>query len=142
MDTEVFQIHNLWSECAGENDFPYKVPDADELTFMDAGYEVAKIFTPEHGLYGAEAGEKVDDSKHPRYQIPVLSLYGDRRMPGKKDLEGLDLLVYDIQDVGLRYYTYIYTMCYALGAAADAGIPYVILDRQHRRSSPDGSVRQ
>lgn len=97
--------------------------------FMDAGYEIAKIFTPEHGLYGAEAGEKVDDSRHPRYRIPVLSLYGDRRTPGKEDLEGLDLLVYDIQDVGLRYYTYIYTMCYALGAAADAGIPYVILDR-------------
>ncbi len=97
--------------------------------FMDAGYEVTKIFTPEHGLYGAEAGEKVDDSKHPRYQIPVLSLYGERRTPGRQDLEGLDLLVYDIQDVGLRYYTYIYTMCYALGAAADEGIPYVILDR-------------
>ena len=88
--------------------------------FMDAGYEVTKIFTPEHGLYGAEAGEKVDDSKHPRYQIPVLSLYGERRTPGRQDLEGLDLLVYDIQDVGLRYYTYIYTMCYALGAAAGA----------------------
>ncbi len=97
--------------------------------FMEAGCQVTKIFTPEHGLYGADAGEKVEDSRHPRFQIPVLSLYGSRRMPSREDLEGLDLLVYDIQDVGLRYYTYIYTMCYTLGAAADAGLPYVILDR-------------
>ena len=96
---------------------------------VDAGYELAKIFTPEHGLYGADAGESVEDMKHPELGIPVVSLYGDRRTPEPEDLRGLDLLIYDIQDVGLRYYTYIYTMCYSLQAAASAGLPYVILDR-------------
>ena len=93
------------------------------------GFRLKKIFTPEHGLYGAKAGEKVESSIHPRYHIPVISLYGDHRTPTEEDLEGIDLLVYDIQDVGLRYYTYIYTMCYSLKKAAEKGIPYVILDR-------------
>lgn len=96
---------------------------------VDAGYELTKIFTPEHGLYGADAGESVDDMRHPKLGIPVVSLYGSRKTPTKEDLEDLDILVYDIQDVGLRYYTYIYTMCYALSAAASMGLPYVILDR-------------
>ncbi|MDO4331730.1 MAG: DUF1343 domain-containing protein [Eubacteriales bacterium] len=97
--------------------------------FWSNGFHVQKIFTPEHGLYGAGAGESVADSFHPRYHIPVISLYGDHRKPTDEDVENLDLLVYDIQDVGLRYYTYLYTMCYSLDKAAQKGIPYVILDR-------------
>lgn len=97
--------------------------------FMESGCQVVKIFTPEHGLYGAEAGADVGDSRHPEYNIPVISLYGERRRPGKEDYKDLDILVYDIQDVGLRYYTYIYTMCYTLEAAADEGLAYVVLDR-------------
>lgn len=97
--------------------------------FWEWGLQIEKIFTPEHGLYGASAGEKVEDCQHPRYQIPVVSLYGDHRKPTDGDVEGLDVLVYDIQDVGLRYYTYIYTMCYCLDKAAEKGIPFVILDR-------------
>ena len=96
---------------------------------VDAGYHLTKIFTPEHGLYGADAGETVADTRHPELGIPVTSLYGDRRTPTAADLADLDVLVYDIQDVGLRYYTYIYTMCYSLQAAAALGLPYVILDR-------------
>ena len=96
---------------------------------VNAGYDLVRIFTPEHGLYGAGAGESVADMKHPKLGIPVVSLYGDRRTPTAEDLENLDLLVYDIQDVGLRYYTYIYTLCYSLKAAASAGLPYVVLDR-------------
>ena len=96
---------------------------------VDRGYELAKIFTPEHGLYGAGAGDPVADQRHPKLGIPVISLYGDRRTPAPEDLAGLDVLVYDIQDVGLRYYTYIYTMCYSLRAAAGSGLPYVVLDR-------------
>ena len=97
--------------------------------FVDAGFHVEKIFTPEHGLYGAAAGEKVENCVHPRYGISVISLYGDHRKPMDEDVEGLDVLVYDIQDVGLRYYTYIYTMCYCLEKAVEKGIPFVILDR-------------
>lgn len=96
---------------------------------VESGCEVAKIFAPEHGLYGAAAGEEITDTRHLRYGIPVISLYGERRKPRREDIEDLEILVYDIQDVGLRYYTYIYTMCYTLEAAAEAGIPYVILDR-------------
>ena len=108
------------------------LPDWSQDTahlLVEAGYELVKIFTPEHGLYGAEAGESVEDMKHPKLGVPVVSLYGSRRTPAPEDLKDLDLLMYDIQDVGLRYYTYIYTMCYSLQAAASMGLPYVILDR-------------
>lgn len=97
--------------------------------FADEGYHLVRIFTPEHGLYGAEAGASVEDMRHPKLGVPVVSLYGEKRAPTAEDLRDLDLLVYDIQDVGLRYYTYIYTMCYSLRAAADAGLPFVVLDR-------------
>lgn len=97
--------------------------------FWDNGFRVEKIFTPEHGLYGVSAGEKVENCIHPRYHIPVVSLYGGHRKPTDEDVEGLDLLVYDIQDVGLRFYTYIYTMCYSLEKAVEKGIGFVILDR-------------
>lgn len=102
--------------------------DTAEL-FLKAGFRPVRIFTPEHGMFGAAAGEAVPDSCPPFHGIPVISLYGTRRRPSQEDLEGLDLLVYDIQDVGLRYYTYLYTMCYTLEAAAKCGIAYVILDR-------------
>lgn len=108
------------------------LPDLSKDTmdvFWDGGYQIERIFTPEHGLYGAGAGEKVEDCVHPRYGIPVISLYGEHKKPTDNDVEGLELLVYDIQDVGLRYYTYIYTMCYALDTALMRGIPFVILDR-------------
>lgn len=107
-------------------------PDLSKDTvdlFWEWGCHIEKIFTPEHGLYGADAGEKVDDCVHPSYGIPVISLYGDHRKPTDEDMKGIELLVYDIQDVGLRYYTYIYTMCYCLEKAAEKGIPFVILDR-------------
>lgn len=97
--------------------------------FAEHGWIPAKIFTPEHGLYGAPAGAGVEDSVHPKYHIPVISLYGAHRKPSSSDLAGVDILVYDIQDLGLRYYTYIYTMCYAMEAAAEKGIPFVVLDR-------------
>jgi len=93
------------------------------------GLNVKKIFTPEHGLGGAADGAHVSDTLHPKYGVPIVSLYGDRRKPVKADLEGLDMLVYDIQDVGLRFYTYIYTLAYTMEAAADYGLQYMVLDR-------------
>lgn len=96
-----------------------------------AGYNlnITKLFTPEHGLYGTTAGEKVEDSVYPGYQIPIRSLYGEKRRPSGEDFAGLDMLVYDIQDVGLRYYTFIYTMIYCMETAAGCGLPFVVLDR-------------
>lgn len=87
---------------------------------------VAAIFSPEHGLY-ATADDKVpDDLGKP---IPVYSLYGERRKPSREQLAGLDALVFDIQDIGTRFYTYISTMGLAMEAAAEAGVRFVVLDR-------------
>jgi uncharacterized protein YbbC (DUF1343 family) len=87
---------------------------------------VAAIFTPEHGLRGT-ADEKVADGQ---YQgIPVFSLYGERRTPSPEQLAGLDALVFDVQDIGTRFYTYISTMGMAMEAAAKAKVKFVVLDR-------------
>ncbi len=102
----------------------------DDMTvFHEAGYRVEKLFTPEHGMYGAMDGAGVGDCLHPKYHTPMISLYGKKLQPGGDDLAGLDLLVYDIQDVGMRYYTYIYTMANCMRAADGAGLPFVVLDR-------------
>jgi len=97
--------------------------------FLKCGFSVRKLFAPEHGIYGIADGEGFSDFIHPYYQLPVVSLYGEKTKPTPEDLEGLDLLVYDIQDVGLRYYTFIYTLAYCLESAAERGIPVVVLDR-------------
>ena len=92
--------------------------------------DVAAVFSPEHGLFGeAAAGEKVDYSEFDEELPPLYSLYGSTRKPTKKMLEGIDLLIYDIQDIGARFYTYISTMGLIMEAAAESGIPCLILDR-------------
>ncbi|MBO6159050.1 MAG: DUF1343 domain-containing protein [Firmicutes bacterium] len=101
----------------------------DTTCFMEAGLNVCKLFTPEHGLYGAMDGASVTDSVHPKYKIPMISLYGGKLKPDTEDLQDLDLLVYDIQDVGMRYYTYIYTLANCMMAAGEAGLPLMVLDR-------------
>lgn len=102
----------------------------DDMTvFYEAGFPVVKIFTPEHGLYGVMDGARVGDDIHPKYHVPMISLYGAKLKPSKEDLDGLDILVYDIQDVGLRYYTYIYTLANSMQAAAEAGLSLIVLDR-------------
>lgn len=103
--------------------------EEDLDVFVNAGYTVDRLFTPEHGLYGAMDGAKVDNNIHPKHGIPMISLYGEKRTPGAEDLAGLDVLVYDIQDVGLRYYTYIYTLANCMQAAEKVGLPVVVLDR-------------
>ncbi len=90
------------------------------------GVTLAAIFTPEHGLRGT-ADEKVGDEQY--HAIPVYSLYGERRKPVPAQLAGLDALVFDIQDIGSRFYTYISTMGLAMEAAAEAKVPFVVLDR-------------
>ena len=99
--------------------------------FLKKGYQLVKLFTPEHGLFGSGAGEAVANAAFPGSNIPIISLFGekDKQRPSKEELEGIDLLIYDIQDVGLRYYTYIYTMTYCMEAAAELGIQFIVLDR-------------
>ncbi len=92
--------------------------------------ELGALFGPEHGLRGtAGAGETVRDGEDERTGAPIYSLYGDSRQPTQSELEGLDALVFDVQDVGARFYTYVTTMGLAMQAAAEADIRFVVLDR-------------
>lgn len=91
---------------------------------------LAALFGPEHGVQGdIFGGEKIDDAVDPATGVTVYSLYGATRKPTPAMLEGLDVLVYDIQDIGARSYTYISTMGAAMEAAAEAGIEFMVLDR-------------
>jgi uncharacterized protein YbbC (DUF1343 family) len=94
------------------------------------GVHVVRLFGPEHGIWGmADAGETVADSVDGRTGIPIISLYGKSRKPTAEMLKGVDLLLYDIQDVGARFYTYVSTMALCMEAAAEEKIPFIVLDR-------------
>jgi uncharacterized protein YbbC (DUF1343 family)/CubicO group peptidase (beta-lactamase class C family) len=94
-----------------------------------AGVNIVALFSPEHGFAGVEDRENLGDSKDPATGIRVFSLYGKTMRPTPEMLRGIDALVFDIQDVGARFYTYETTMAYAMEAAAKAGIAYYVLDR-------------
>lgn len=91
---------------------------------------VATVFAPEHGFRGkADAGEKVGSGVDQKTGLPVISLYGSHKKPTADDLRGVDLVIFDIQDVGARFYTYISTMTYVMEACAEQHIPLIVLDR-------------
>ena len=91
---------------------------------------VKYIFTPEHGFKGSvEAGESIDYKKNLYKNVPIISLYGKDKKPSKENLKDVDVLIFDIQDVGARFYTYISTMYYVLESAGENNIPVIILDR-------------
>ncbi len=92
--------------------------------------QIEKIFSPEHGFRGnVDAGEKIANGKDSKTGIPIISLYGKHYKPSTKDLEGVDLVLFDIQDVGIRFYTYISTLHYVMEACAEQNIPLIVLDR-------------
>ena len=99
-----------------------------QLLLRAPGVKVRAIFSPEHGLSG-QSDEKVASGRDPATGLPIYSLYGKVTRPTAEMLRGLDALVYDIQDVGARFYTYITTMAYAMEAAAGAGLDFYVLDR-------------
>jgi uncharacterized protein YbbC (DUF1343 family) len=100
--------------------------------------DLVALFGPEHGLRGdVEAGERVESGVDPRTGLPVHSLYGEGRRPGPHALDGLDALLFDIQDIGTRYYTYVWTMALAMEAAAERGVRFIVLDRPN----PIGGAR-
>lgn len=109
--------------------------DSDDRFIVDvlrsmAGVKITALFSPEHGLWGmAPDGEKIGDKTHPVYNLPVYSLYGKTQKPTKDMLRNIDVLVFDIQDIGARFYTYIYTMSLAMEAAAENNKTFVVLDR-------------
>ena len=92
--------------------------------------DLVALYSPEHGIRGtAEAGVRIADEIDPDTGLPIHSLYGSTLKPAPAMLEGVDILAFDIQDIGTRYYTYIYTMALAMEAAGEAGIPFLVLDR-------------
>ena len=101
-----------------------------DLLHADPDVQLVALFAPEHGLFGlADAGEPVGDELDPATEVPVYSLYGSTRSPTPQSLQGLDVLLYDLQDVGARFYTYISTMGLAMEAANQAGVQFMVMDR-------------
>ncbi len=110
-------------------------------TLMSRGVNITKVFTPEHGFRGvADAGEHVEyEDQELAFQL--ISLYGSHRKPTGEDMSDLDIVIFDIQDVGARFYTYISTMTYIMDACAKAGLPLIVLDRPNPNGSyVDGPV--
>jgi uncharacterized protein YbbC (DUF1343 family) len=103
---------------------------AAEVLTPRRGFRVCALFGPEHGVFAnAQDLVEVDDGRDPLTGLPVYSLYGRTRVPTPEMLRGLDALVFDVQDVGSRYYTFIYTLLHVMQAAAAAGLRVVVLDR-------------
>ncbi|MDR1877496.1 MAG: DUF1343 domain-containing protein [Flavobacteriaceae bacterium] len=104
--------------------------------------QIKKIFSPEHGFRGnADAGEQVKDGKDTKTGIEIISLYGNNKKPTQEQIKDIDILLFDIQDVGVRFYTYISTLHYVMETAAENKIPLVILDRPNPNGHyVDGTV--
>ena len=99
-------------------------------TLLKSGITIQKVFTPEHGLRGtADAGEKVNDELDSKTGIKIVSLYGKKNAPAAEDLVDVDILLFDVQDVGARFYTYINSLQYYMEAAMTNNKPLVVLDR-------------
>lgn len=112
-------------------------------TLLAAHIQIKKVFAPEHGFRGdADAGETIRNGKDTRTGIPILSLYGKNKKPTATQLQDIDLIVFDIQDVGARFYTYISTMQYVMEACAENRKQLVITDRPNPCDYVDGPVRQ
>ena len=91
---------------------------------------IQKVFAPEHGFRGtADAGEKIENQIDSKTQLPIISLYGKNRKPNKEQLKGIEVIVFDLQDVGVRFYTYLSTLHNVMEACAENNIPLIVLDR-------------
>lgn len=120
-----------------------KLTSIVDLLHDDPDINLTALFGPEHGVRGdAQAGASVEYYIDEKTGLPVYSLYGKTKKPTPEMLKDVEVLVFDIQDVGTRYYTYIYTMAYAMEAAKENGIPFIVLDRPNPQGgeSVDGPV--
>lgn len=99
-------------------------------TLLSLHVDLRKVFAPEHGFRGtADAGEMVQDGMDPKTGLPVISLYGNNKKPAAEQLKGIDILIFDLQDVGARFYTYISSLHYVMEAAAENDIKILVFDR-------------
>jgi uncharacterized protein YbbC (DUF1343 family) len=143
------QVENFYKTLAGKRvalvvnhtSLIGKTHLADSLKAL--GANIVKIFGPEHGFRGNAAdGELVNDSVDMRTGIALVSLYGKNKKPTQQQLENVDLVVFDIQDVGTRFYTYISTMHYVMEACAEARKKVIILDRPNPNAFVDGPINE
>ena len=107
------------------------------------GIDVRKVFAPEHGFRGTgDAGAEIKDSRDTKTGVPIISIYGKNKKPTGEQLADVDVVVFDIQDVGARFYTYISTMHYVMEACAEHHKPFIVLDRPNPNDFVDGPIRQ
>lgn len=130
----------------------YHLPDEGQMTHIEAydrkrlllvdfllknKINIQKIYAPEHGFRGtADAGELIKDGKDTKTGLPIISLYGNNKKPKPEQLVGIDVMVFDLQDVGARFYTYISSLHYIMEACAENNIPLLVLDRPN----PNGAI--
>jgi len=122
-----------------------RVKQAHLVDFLlDQGINVRVMFAPEHGVRGNQgAGEQVDSGKDRRTQIPIQSIYGTNKTPPADIMQSLDVIIFDVQDVGTRFYTYISSMHYMMAAAAEHGQQFIVLDRPNPNGKfIDGPLRE
>ena len=112
-------------------------------TLLSRGVDVVKVMAPEHGFRGeAPDGATIDNSKDPKTGVPIISIYGSTKKPTPEMLEDVDVLIFDIQDVGVRFYTFISTMHYVMEAAAENDKEVIVLDRPNPNGMyVDGPVK-
>jgi len=112
-------------------------------TLLSLGVKVKKVFAPEHGFRGnADAGETVKNGRDVKSGLPILSLYGKNKKPNAGQLADIDVILFDIQDVGARFYTYISTMHYVMEACAEQNKPFIVADRPNPCDYIDGPIRE
>src|SRR5690606_20611617 len=138
--TGVLEVNGPYN-AAGESDVCVKSVRKVTVHLVDLLVEsrinLQKIFAPEHGFRGtADAGELIKDGKDTKTGLPIISLYGNNKKPTKEQLQGIDVMVFDLQDVGARFYTYISSLHYLMEACAENNIPVIVLDRPN----PNGSI--
>ena len=125
IDKNIAIVSNHTSQFIKENKSIHLVDSLLKLNI-----QVKKVFAPEHGFRGnLDAGEKIINSIDPKTGIPIVSLYGKKRKPSFEDLDEIDVIIFDIQDVGARFYTYLSTMHYVMESCAENNIELIVLDR-------------
>ena len=137
----LLENHNI-AVVANQTSMIRKTHLIDSLLNLDVS--IIKVFSPEHGFRGEEdAGAKIEDDIDKKTGLPIISLYGKNKKPTKAQLENIDILLFDIQDVGARFYTYISTLHYVMEAASEHNIQVIVLDRPNPNGHYiDGPVRK
>ena len=124
-DRDVGLVANQSSIINHDGDFVHLVD-----TLQTLGVSLVRVFAPEHGFRGiADAGEKIENQIDSKSGLPIYSLYGQNYKPSTESLEGIEVMLFDLQDVGARFYTYLSTLHYVMEACAENQIPLIVLDR-------------